>query len=123
MPSAASEAGGQVAADIVLGDCHGAACAPDDRRGARALLTRRGFAVALNAPYAGGLHHRRITATRGAAATRCRSRSTAALYMDERSYRKKPGFERLAAEMTALVAHLGQLTQACLTEAPRAAAG
>jgi N-formylglutamate amidohydrolase len=54
MPSAASEAGGQVAADIVLGDCHGAACAAHVIDAARSLLTRRGFSVALNAPYAGG---------------------------------------------------------------------
>ena len=42
--------------------------------------------------------------------------------MDERSYRKKPGFERLVAEMTALVATLGQLMQESLAEPPRAAA-
>jgi hypothetical protein len=42
--------------------------------------------------------------------------------MDERSYRKRPGFERLASEMTSLVVHLGQLMQACLEEPPRAAA-
>src|SRR4051812_34499909 len=45
MPSAASEAGGQVAADIVLGDCHGAACAAPVVDAARSLLTRRGFSV------------------------------------------------------------------------------
>ena len=39
MPSAASEAGGQVAADIVLGDCHGAACAAQVVDAARSLLT------------------------------------------------------------------------------------
>ena len=119
MPSAASEAGGQVAADIVLGDCHGASCAPQWSRRPASLLTERGFSVAMNAPYAGGFttghygnprrgrHALQIEINRG-------------LYMDERSYRKKPGFERLAAEMTALVAHLGQLMQECLAEARRA---
>ena len=121
MPSAASEVGGHMAADIVLGDCHGAACAPAVVDAARSLLTRRGFAVAMNAPYAGGFttghygnprrgrHALQIEINRG-------------LYMDERSYRKKPGFERLAGEMTALVAHLGQLMQETLAEPPRAAA-
>jgi N-formylglutamate amidohydrolase len=121
MPSAASESGGQIAADIVLGDCHGASCAALVVDAARSLLTRRGFSVAMNAPYAGGF-------TTGHYGNPRRSRHALqieinrALYMDERSYRKKPGFERLVAEMTALVAHLGQLMQQCLTEPPRAAA-
>jgi N-formylglutamate amidohydrolase len=121
MPSAASEAGGQVAADIVLGDCHGASCVAHVVDAARSLLTRRGFSVALNAPYAGGFttghygnprrgrHALQIEINRG-------------LYMDERSYRKKTGFARLVSEMTDLVAHLGQLMQASLAEPPRAAA-
>jgi N-formylglutamate amidohydrolase len=121
MPSAASEAGGQVAADIVLGDCHGAACAAHLVDAARAQLIRRGFSVGLNAPYAGGFttghygnprrgrHALQIEINRG-------------LYMDERSYRKKTGFARLVSEMTDLVAHLGQLMQASLAEPPRAAA-
>jgi N-formylglutamate amidohydrolase len=121
MPSAAGEAGGQTAADIVLGDCHGASCATHLVEAARALLTRRGFAVALNAPYAGGFttghygnprrarHALQIEISRG-------------LYMDERSYRKKPGFDRLIAEMNGLVAHLGQLMQELLAEEPPRAA-
>src|SRR2546425_3901501 len=54
MPSAASTAGGQDAADIVLGDCYGASCAPRIVEAARAFLAQRNFAVVLNAPYAGG---------------------------------------------------------------------
>jgi N-formylglutamate deformylase len=45
-----------------------------------------------------------------------------ALYMDERRFKKKPGFNRLASDMTALIAHLGQLMQDSLGELPRAAA-
>jgi N-formylglutamate amidohydrolase len=121
MPSAASEAGGHVSADIVLGDCHGASCTAQVADAARLLLTRRGFSVAMNAPYAGGFttgHYGNPRRGRHA----LQIEINRALYMDERSYRKKPGFERLAAEMTALVAHLGQLMQQCLTELPRAAA-
>ena len=120
MPSAAS-GGGPDGADIVLGDCHGASCAPAIVEAARLYLARRDFAVALNAPYAGGF-------TTGHYGDPRRGRHAVqieinrALYMDERSYRKRPGFERLAAEMTALVAHLGQLMQACLADPPRAAA-
>src|SRR5216110_1320952 len=54
MPSAASIVGGQDAADIVLGDCHGTACAPQIIEAARCFLAERHFAVALNAPYSGG---------------------------------------------------------------------
>src|SRR6266550_2340922 len=54
MPSAASNVAGQDAADIVLGDCYGASCAPRIVEAARAFLAKRDFAVVLNAPYAGG---------------------------------------------------------------------
>ena len=54
MPSAAGAVGGQDSADIVLGDCHGASCAPQIVEAARAFLVERHFAVALNAPYSGG---------------------------------------------------------------------
>src|SRR5205085_11125592 len=54
MPSAASAVAGQSAADIVLGDCHGVACAPRIVEAARELLAQRNFAVVLNTPYAGG---------------------------------------------------------------------
>src|SRR5271154_3611860 len=53
MPSGAHGAAGREAADIVLGDCHGAACAPQIVELARRHLSLRGFAVVLNAPPAG----------------------------------------------------------------------
>ena len=54
MPSSANGNAGREGADIVLGDCHGAACAPRIVETARRYLARRGYSVALNAPYAGG---------------------------------------------------------------------
>jgi len=108
MPSAASMVGGQDAADIVLGDCHGTACAPQIIEAARCFLAERQFAVALNAPYSGGFttghygcpqrrrHALQIEINRG-------------LYMDERNYRRKPAFARLAADMAALIEHLGEV--------------
>jgi N-formylglutamate amidohydrolase len=121
MPSAASAVGGQAAADIVLGDCHGVACAPRIVEAARDFLARRDFAVTLNAPYAGGF-------TTGHYGNPWRGRHALqieinrALYMDERTYRRKAGFDRLRREMTALVAHLGALMQECLAAPHRAAA-
>src|SRR5438876_9968080 len=108
MPSAAGAAGGQDGADIVLGDCYGASCAPRIVEAARAFLAERDFAVALNAPYAGGfttVHYGNPRRGRHA----LQIEINRALYMDERRYRKKPGFERLKAEMTGLLAHLGQV--------------
>src|SRR5947208_16927875 len=121
MPSAASAIGGETAVDFVLGDCHGAACAPHIIEAARAFLAERDFTVAINAPYAGGF-------TTGHYGSPRRARHAVqieinrALYMDERRFRKKPGFNRLAADMTALIAHLGQLMHEWLGESPRAAA-
>ncbi len=121
MPSMASAVGNQDGADIVLGDCHGTACAPHLVEAARSVLTARGFAVALNAPYAGGFttgnygnprrHHHAL-----------QIEINRALYMDERSFRRKPGFDRLRMEMTGLVGHLGQLVLQCLPGATRIAA-
>src|SRR6266851_4038350 len=121
MPSAASATGGQAAADIVLGDCHGVSCAPRIVEAARDLLVQRNFAVALNAPYAGGfttVHYGNPRRGRHA----LQIEINRALYMDERRYRKKPRFERLKAEMTGLVAHLGQVMLECLATPLRPAA-
>jgi N-formylglutamate amidohydrolase len=121
MPSAASAVGGEPGADIVLGDCHGTACAPRIIEAARAFLTQRDFTVAINAPYAGGF-------TTGHYGSPRRGRHALqieinrALYMDERKFKKKPSFDRLAGEMTALAAHLGELMQVWFGESPRAAA-
>ena len=120
MPSAANDAGGQDT-DIVLGDCHGAACAPRIVQTARAFLKERGFAVALNAPYAGGFttgHYGNPRRGRHA----LQIEINRALYMDERRYRRKPGLDRLTTEMSALVAHLGAVMHDWLGDAPRAAA-
>src|SRR5579862_7376034 len=120
MPSAASAIGGE-SADIVLGDCYGASCAPRIVEAARAFLAARNFAVGLNAPYAGGFTTSHYgNPRRGGHALQIEINR--ALYMDERHYRKTPGFERLAAEMTGLVAHLGEIIRKYLAVPLRPAA-
>jgi len=121
MPSAVGAAGGQDGADIVLGDCHGAACAPAVVEAARTFLAERGYAVALNAPYAGGFttgHYGNPRRNRYA----LQIELNRALYMDERRYERKPGYDRLQSEMAALVAHLGEVVQEMLPGPSRAAA-
>ncbi len=113
MPSAAGSACGADGVDIVLGDCHGAACAPAIIEAARRFLAGRGFAVAINAPYAGGFttdHYGDPNRRRHA----LQIEINRALYMDERSYRRKPRFEQLAAEMAELIHRLSLAAQECL---------
>jgi N-formylglutamate amidohydrolase len=45
------------------------------------------------------------------------------LYMDERNYRRKPAFARLAADLAALIECLGEVMRECLAgqAEPRAA--
>ncbi len=110
MPSGASGGAGRAAPDIVLGDCHGAACAPEIVEAARRHLSRRGFAVALNAPYAGGFttgHYGQPRQRRHA----LQIEINRAIYMDERSYRRRPGFAQLGDEMAELIARLGKVAQ------------
>jgi len=110
MPSGSQGNAGREAADIVLGDCHGAACAAQIVETARRHLTQRGFVVALNAPYAGGFttgHYGRPRQGRHALQVEINR----AIYMDERNYRRRPGFARLSEEMAGLVARLGEVAQ------------
>lgn len=110
MPSGAHGSAGREAADIVLGDCHGAACAPQIVESARRYLTRQGFVVALNAPYAGGFttnYYGRPRRGRHALQVEINR----AIYMDEHNYHRRPGFGRLSEEMAGLIAKLGETAQ------------
>ncbi|MFZ2003985.1 MAG: N-formylglutamate amidohydrolase [Stellaceae bacterium] len=110
MPSGAHGSAGRESADIVLGDCHGAACAPQIVESARRYLTGCGFVVALNAPYAGGFttnYYGRPRRGRHALQVEINR----AIYMDERSYHRRPGFARLSEEMAGLIAKLGETAQ------------
>ncbi len=94
--------------DVVLGDCHGTACAPAVVERAGQVLQALGYRVARNQPYSGGfvtrhygrpeegLHALQIELNR-------------ALYMNEGTYRRTPGFQAVARDMAKLVAALGDL--------------
>jgi N-formylglutamate amidohydrolase len=113
MPSAAGSACGQEGADIVLGDCHGASCAAPITKTAASFLVERGFAVAVNAPYAGGFTTG-FYGCPGAHRHALQIEINRALYMDERSYSRKPRFPRLVEDLADLVELLGQVAQECL---------
>ena len=102
--------------DIVLGDCHGTSCDPIVADTAQRVLVDKGYAVVRNAPYAGGFttthygkpgeggHCLQIEIGRG-------------LYMDERSYERKPFFAQLAKDMRDLSAALAGIDAAALRPA------
>ncbi len=113
MPSAAGAGCGLSGADIVLGDCHGLACGREFLETARCYFAARGFTVAINAPYAGGFttsHYGNPRLRRHA----LQIEINRALYMDEREYQRKPGFDRLAETMAELVDRLSRAAAAWL---------
>ena len=115
MPSMAGFCRASDGADFVLGDCHGSACAPRILEAARNFLTKRGFAVALNAPYAGGFttgYYSRPSAGRHA----LQIEINRSLYMDERSYRRKARFASLVKDLADLVERLGEAARDCLAQ-------
>jgi N-formylglutamate amidohydrolase len=114
MPSGASGAGRE-SADIVLGDCHGASCAPHLVEAARRYLNRHGFAVALNAPYAGGF----TTGHYGRPRQKCHALQieiNRAIYMDECNYRRRSSFSELKDAMAGLIGWLGDAAQEHLAQ-------
>jgi N-formylglutamate amidohydrolase len=99
MPS--SSGCGQDGADIVLGDCYGAACAPRILEAACRFLADRGFTTGFYGRPSAHRHALQIEINR-------------ALYMDERSYCRKPNFAQLIKDLGDLIERLGQATRDCL---------
>ena len=95
-------------ADIVLGDCHGTSCHPIITETAQRRLTDKGYAVALNAPYAGGyttVHYGRPTE-----GSHClQIEINRSLYMDERSFARKPFLARLVEDMREVAGDLAAI--------------
>lgn len=96
MPSAVrSPNGGQTRPDVVLGDRHGKSCAPRLTGTAEAILTRLGYEVSRNRPYAGGY----ITEHYGRPADGIHALQieiNRALYLDEKRLERSAGFRPLA---------------------------
>lgn len=107
MPSGAAGPGRR-APDMVLGDRHGATCAPAVVRWLERELEARGYLVARNAPYAGGyaaarygrpaegLHALQIEINR-------------ALYLDERTLDLSSGFRPLQRDLDRLLHAMAKL--------------
>ncbi|MYE00073.1 MAG: N-formylglutamate amidohydrolase [Alphaproteobacteria bacterium] len=101
---------GAKGADIVLGDRYGTACSRDIIAAADAQLSDRGYRVVRNDPYSGGYTTRRYgRPDKGRHALQVEINR--ALYMDEATLAPRPGFARLARDLTALFECLGAALQ------------
>jgi N-formylglutamate amidohydrolase len=88
--------------DFVLGDRFGTSCNGELTRLAASQLKAQGYAVALNKPYAGGYiteHYGRPHKDQHV----LQIEINRALYMDETSFDKSAGFERLRSDLEAMV--------------------
>ncbi|MFM2041980.1 MAG: hypothetical protein RLY86_556 [Pseudomonadota bacterium] len=92
--------------DIVLGDCHGSACAPAVIATAEMVLRQQGYSVARNAPYAGGYTTRHYGRP-GDGVHALQIEINRRLYMEEVSFSRRPDLPLLAEHMVELVEALG----------------
>jgi len=106
-----ARAAGQV--DMVLGDCHGQACAPHVMEAAERCLREQGYHVVRNSPYAGGFTTRHYGRPEtGLHALQIEINRS--LYMDEKDLSRRSYIDTLARHMERLVAALGRLPAADL---------
>jgi N-formylglutamate deformylase len=100
-----------VYADFVLGDRDGTTCAPEFTDFVAGVLRGLGYDVRVNEGYKGV----EIVRRQGRPAERRHSLQIEvdrALYMDQKTLEKLPGFERLRADLARLVAALGEFVRA-----------
>lgn len=96
--------------DLVLGDCFGASCARGLTRHVESILQGAGYAVTRNIPYSGGfttLNYGRPEGGVHALQIEINRR----LYMDERTYARRPGLFALRGVMRGLAGSLAALTE------------
>ncbi len=105
MPSSVRGAQGRLRPDIVLGDRHGTSCSSHLTDLAAQILTRLGYSVSRNRPYAGGFiteHYGQPGRGLHAMQVEINRR----LYMDERTLERGAGFDRLQLDLARLATEL-----------------
>lgn len=116
MPSSASNLGVRdrdLRVDIVLGDNHGEACAPEFTAAAERWFRARGLRVLRNQPYAGGFTTQRYGRPALARHT-LQIEINRALYMDEARHERLPTAGVFARLITGLLEEMGQEAQEIL---------
>ena len=99
---------GRARVDFVLGDCHATSCDRSVITRAERALRDLGYAVARNTPYSGGFvtqHYGRP----GDGLHALQIEINRALYMDEATIVRGPGFATLAERLKTLVHVLGEV--------------
>lgn len=96
------------AAEMVLGDAHGTACAPRAVRRVEELLWSMGYRIRRNDPYAGGYVTRHYGRPREAVHV-LQIELARALYMDEAAIERLPRMARLQGDLTAMIAALMEM--------------
>jgi N-formylglutamate amidohydrolase len=107
MPSTVRGARGRLRPDIVIGDRYGTSCPTELTDFAAQILTRLGYSVSRNKPYAGGF----ITEHYGQPARGVHAMQievNRALYMNEQTLEKTLGCQRLSADLARLTDELGE---------------
>ena len=102
--------GRQPAPDIILGDAHGTSCAAEIVRYVESRLAGFGYLVRRNDPYAGGYVTRHYGRPREHTHA-LQIELSRALYMDEATYTKRPGFAPLQRNLTALAEGLAEMAR------------
>ena len=105
MPSAGAFLEDHRQIDMVLGDCHGQSCAPAITQVFEDFLTKQGYCVTRNDPYAGGFTTSHY-AHPAAHSHSIQIEINRALYLDESIIEPGPNFQRIAADMDALMAYV-----------------
>jgi N-formylglutamate amidohydrolase len=96
-------------ANFIIGDCFGSACAPYITDAVERTISGFGYGVARNKPFAGGFTTRHYGQPRdGVHAVQIEINR--ALYMNEINIEKNGSFDRIAAQMTEVIAALARLT-------------
>jgi len=108
MPSTVRGGQGRLRPDIVVGDRYGASCSSEISDAAGHILSRLGYSISRNKPYAGGFiteHYGKP----GLGFHTLQIEINRCLYMDERTLQPTAGFSRLKADLGVFVAELAAL--------------
>lgn len=107
MPSRAAGGRGRSVkgVDVILGDRHGASCAPRLTRRLRALFESLGWTVGLNQPYAGG-YSTQLWGRPDDGFQAVQIELNRALYLDEKTLRPSADFDRCQTALSRLIAAL-----------------
>ena len=100
---------GRGRADFVVGDCFGSSCAPYITDAIERTIGGFGYVVLRNKPFAGGFTTRHYGQPGNGVHT-VQIEINRVLYMDEMRIEKNRNFDRVAAQMTDVIAALAHLT-------------